>query len=80
MRRPCVRRLVAAFASGGASGPLAQPLHLAAQACEILGQFEHRLVLLDHVALEVGDLFFEEFNAVVQRKRAAWFRTPRPSP
>lgn len=79
MRRPLGRRLPAALAlARAARQPLAQRLHLPAQAREFIGKFEHRLVLLGHMPLEVGDLLLEALNAFVQRESGIGCRRLRP--
>lgn len=66
VRRTLVRQtLVSGWAPGRAS--VAQGRKLPAQARNILGHFQHRLVLLRDVALEVRDLLFEMSSVVVQR-------------
>ena len=75
-----LRRIVGECGSVASAGrkPVAQRRGLAAQAREFLGELEHRLVLLAHMVLEVGDLFLEALNALVQRQGVAWCRRPQP--
>ena len=47
-----------------------QRFDLAAQARDLLGQLEHRFVLLRDVSLQVRDLLFEVSNAFVHVRRA----------
>ncbi len=52
--------------SGRVGRAIPQLQQLPAQARKIVRELQHRLVPLHHVALEVGDLLLEAFNAVVQ--------------
>lgn len=78
MRRPFVRRIVAGAPDGARGALLAQRFHFAAQPGKLLGQLEHRLVLLRDVPLEVGDLLFEMSNAFGQLWAEISARRPRP--
>ena len=70
MRRMFVVRPVVCdgrSAAGAGGEPVAQRQRFAAQAREFVREFQHRLVLLGHVPLQVGDFLFETFNAFAQR-------------
>ena len=47
---------------------LPQRLQLPTQHPDLLGELQHRPVLLGHVALEVGDFLFKALDAFVQRR------------
>ena len=70
MRRAFLRLFLATLARSPTRLSLAQHLHLAAQAREFIAHFQHRLVLLGHMPLEVGDLFFEALKVFVHRRTA----------
>lgn len=67
MRGAVVRRLLAPLGRSPARSPVPQRFHLAAQAGKFVAKLKHCLVLLRHVALKVGHLFFESFNVFGQR-------------
>ena len=48
---------------------IAQRLHLALEPRDLIREFEHRLVLLDHMPFEVGDLFLETSNPDIFTRR-----------
>ena len=73
-RRSVMRRaLVGGFLVGGTAParrqPLAQTFQLAAQPRQLIAELQHRLVLLGHVPLQVGDLLLERSKAFVHRRK-----------
>ncbi len=66
MRRTLVGVRPQAVRAGGTAA-LPQQAHLAAQRGELLGEFQHRLVLFGHVPLQVGDLLLKACDVFVQR-------------
>ena len=46
--------------------PFAQCFYFTAKPSEFIAEFQHRPVLLGHVPLQVGNLFFEPLDPLVQ--------------
>lgn len=66
MRRPLVGRRGLILIRGHRRDPLLQHQQLLPQPHQILSHPEHGLVLFRHVAFEIGDLFFEMLESLVQ--------------
>ena len=77
MRRRLVFKFLATIACVASRRSLAQRLQFAAKRVEGTGIFQHRLVLLGHVPLEVGDLFLEASKVFVHRRTALGLDSPR---